>query len=202
MKQLKMLILGAFLLVSYGSFSQNFGVKAGTNFSRFDPNLSTKFRLHNGVQFGSFFEKDISKKIFLNIGILFTQKGNKVDNVINKEPPLKSKLNYLELPLNLSYKIPLKSSKLFFQTGPYLAYALSGEQQLQDLVIDTSFGDGFGDFKRFDFGLGFGTGLEFNHLVFALNLETGLTDIQNVDNTTLKTITGSITISYVFRSNI
>ncbi|MEN8117194.1 MAG: porin family protein [Bacteroidota bacterium] len=211
MRKSKMLILVLVMLISLTGRGQNFGIKAGTNFSRLSSNIGEQFSLHTGFLAGPVVEVGITEKLFVNSGILYTQKGDRMSQddamlpsgEVITIPARVTKINYLEMPLNLAYKINLKPVKLFFQAGPYVAYALSGKLNNGGTVEDINFGNDNGESNRFDVGLQLGTGVEINRFILGLNFDAGFRNVKNdpYEGSTSKTQTGSFSLAYMFGEN-
>ncbi|GAA0532143.1 outer membrane beta-barrel protein [Chitinophaga japonensis] len=112
------------------------------------------------------------------------------------------KLHYLELPLNIVYKIPLSFGKIAIGAGPYVGYGLEGKYELgiryngkvvQNTEQDISFNDQTGiistntQLRRWDAGANFMLGLELNNFVMiGANYSLGMTDVDKSSNSTLK----------------
>ena len=64
-------------------------------------------------------ELPISKKVFFQPNLLFSQKGESLDF---RNQRIKTINSYLDLPLNIGYKF---SKKFSFSGGPYLGYLLN-----------------------------------------------------------------------------
>ncbi|WP_298739390.1 porin family protein [uncultured Chitinophaga sp.] len=112
------------------------------------------------------------------------------------------RLHYLELPLNVVYKIPFSFGKLVTGAGPYAGYALNGKYDLAiryngSVVENTHQEIRFNDrtnivstnsqVRRWDAGANIMLGLEFNNLVvLGANYSIGLTDIDRSVSSTLK----------------
>ncbi|MCR8558757.1 outer membrane beta-barrel protein [Mucilaginibacter sp. BJC16-A38] len=81
---------------------------------------------------------------------------------------VKTKLNYLEVPVNFIYKVPAGVGKMFFGAGPYIGYGLSGNASVTSNVDgqtatqnqDVKFGNGDGEIKNPDFGFNVLAGYE------------------------------------------
>jgi hypothetical protein len=113
----------------------------------------------------------------------------------------KDRLVYLELPVNMLYKHPLRSGRLVVGAGPYIAYGLGGkssgtviyrsgsrsevERDLKFKNVRAPSAEDRGKyeyFKPLDAGLNFIAGYEFNNgLCFHLNYSLGLTGISPSD---------------------
>jgi len=150
-----------------------------------------------------------SPVVALETGLLFTGKGSKAETYFtaNGDNYVKSKFNplYLEVPVNVVFKIPVGAgSNVFFHGGPYVAVGVAGksisETKVGALVtrsednIKFSNDDPFTShqedaaydkLKRFDFGLNFGGGFSFKHFILKANYGLGLAKINSTqsDNT-------------------
>jgi len=144
----------------------------------------------------------------LESGILLTGRGSKAETYFNNgNDYIKTKFNplYLEVPLNAVVKIPLgtKDSKtnLFFNAGPYAAIGIGGKSKRDVKILgitstETSnieFNDDdpttteqenarYDRLKRFDFGLNFGGGFQFQHFIIKANYGLGLAKINSTEN--------------------
>lgn len=114
----------------------------------------------------------------------------------------KVRLHYLELPLNLVYKIPVSFGKITLGAGPYAGYSLGGHYDLtiryNGHVVSNSQRDiGFDEasniistntlLRRFDTGANFMVGIEFNSLVMiSANYSLGLMDIDKSTTSNLQ----------------
>ena len=144
----------------------------------------------------------------LESGLLLTGHGSKAETYFNGgNDYVKTKFNpiYLQAPLNAVVKIPLdKGSGLFFNAGPYIAMGVGGkstsESKFGPLMSTSSSSIKFSNddpftsqqddaaydkLKRFDYGLNFGGGIEFKHLILKANYGLGLAKINSTqsDNT-------------------
>ena len=145
----KLLFSFSLLLISYLSYSQvSFGVKSGTNIAT-TRDLEAFPRNRLGWYAGGLATIPIRKKFFLQTELLYSTKGNRSYNQVG---PLKivTRLNYLNVPILLGYKIDQKTSLLF---GTELGYQTS-------VHIVYSNGDNFNESKsyapKFDVGLAVG----------------------------------------------
>lgn len=150
----------------------------------------------------------IADMFSIESGLLLTGRGSKAETYFNGGNDfVKSKFNpfYVEIPLNAVVKIPLeKKSNVFFNAGPYVAIGIGGKSRR-----DTKFGplvssstsniefsndDPFTSqqedarydrLKRFDFGLNFGGGFQFQRVLLKVNYGLGLAKINSTqsDNT-------------------
>jgi hypothetical protein len=105
-------------------------------------------------------------------------------------------MRYLELPVNILYKIRLPFGKAFAGTGATYSYALTGREK-QDGTRRNLFA-GESGWKRQDVSLNFTTGLEFNNgLIVSLNSQKGLMDIHRSAATSVKNKSMSVAVGYL-----
>jgi len=143
----------------------------------------------------------------LESGLLLTGHGSKAETYFTNGNYTKTKFSplYLQVPLNAVVKIPLdKGSNVFFNAGPYIAMGIGGKSTREDHyfgVTSTSSNSikfsnddpftsqqddaAYDKLKRFDFGLNFGGGFQFKHLILKANYGLGLSKINSTqsDNT-------------------
>lgn len=141
----------------------------------------------------------------LESGLLLTGRGSKAETYFNGGADyVKSKFHplYLEVPLNAVVKIPMdKTSSVFFNAGPYVAMGIAGKSRQESKFgplstsstkdIEFSNDDpftseeedaGYNKLKRFDFGLNFGGGFQFQHLILKVNYGLGLAKINSTES--------------------
>ncbi len=144
----------------------------------------------------------ISSTFDLESGLLLTGHGSKAETYFNGGANyVKSKFNpiYLQVPLNAVVKIPLaKESNVFFNAGPYVAMGIAGKSRQESKIgpimssstenIKFSNDDpftsqqedaGYDKLKRFDYGLNFGGGVGFKHVILKVNYGLGLAKINS-----------------------
>jgi len=168
-----------------------FGIKAGVNFASLiasEENFSNVATSGSVVMFsaGAYFDAPLGAGgLSLQPGLYYTGKGG---NSNDGESTGKIKLNYLQLPVNVVYTIPVRQGKFFFGGGPYAAYALSAKAQDKiggrNISVDLTLGsDNNSDIKRTEFGLTLMVGFQFtNKLILGVNSDLGLTSILPGEN--------------------
>lgn len=143
---MKKKLLFTFLLISSFAFSQSnitFGAKAGISVSNLRgdyPNGIDENKSKIGLNFGGFAEYEINEKFTLQPELLFSTQGNTYgykdyygggsyyDGV-----EYNLKLNYLNLPIILKYKI---IEKLSIDFGPQIGYVISAKTKI-DVTEDS-----------------------------------------------------------------
>jgi hypothetical protein len=140
----------------------------------------------------------------LESGILLTGHGSKAETYFTSGDYVKTKFSplYLQVPLNAVVIIPLeKESGIFFNAGPYIAMGIGGRSSSQSKFgpfmsnssksISFSNDDpftsqeedaGYNKLKRFDYGLNFGGGFQFKHVILKVNYGLGLAKINSTES--------------------
>jgi len=142
----------------------------------------------------------------LESGLLLTGHGSKAETYFNGGSDyVKSKFHplYLQVPLNAVVKIPLggKETSVFFNAGPYAAMGIGGKSKqeskfgplMTSSTEDIAFSNddpftseeedaGYDKLKRFDYGLNFGGGFQFQHLILKVNYGLGLAKINSTES--------------------
>lgn len=179
-----------------------FGIRGGVNLAKETyemSNISLTLDNQAGILAGLVYEYSLTEQLYFGTGLLFSQKGGKFEE---DGETLKEILNYLDLPLNMVFKADLKGPKLLLEAGPQLSCAISGKDKYEYSGLseseDLEFGSDEEQYKRFDFGLNMGAGVEFLDLQLKVNYVIGLSDISNLSEGSVKNKTLAISLSYFF----
>lgn len=170
MKVLKTLVPIILLVISATANAQ-LGIKAGINtaseiksFNQSEVLESFKSNKLQGYQIGLAYQLMPSKSgIGIEIGALMSQKGStfKIDStsVENDFKQGYREINYLEVPLNLRYRLSLGFIGLYAFGGVYGGYALSAKtvNETDNNITDETFGTFT---EHTDYGYNFGAGIE------------------------------------------
>ncbi|MDY3077469.1 MAG: porin family protein [Sodaliphilus sp.] len=108
--------------------------------------------------------------IYGNVAALISLKGGKLEN---DEGKTVYNPYYLEIPIHAGYShVISENAKFYFEMGPYFAVGLFGKTDDKTVFDDLNF-------RRFDFGLGLRTGVDFyKHLSLGLGYDVGLINVQ------------------------
>lgn len=231
--KLKILVL---LLTGIGlhhelSAQTQWGVKLGGNLSGMrlkDQSGFTKVELRPGFHVGGTADLPLTAQLFLQPALLFTSKGFTVGKKAIAEnlygvDKIKFTSYYLELPVNLVYKLPMGPGKMLFGAGPYIAYGLGGRWKaeaggmsvkgtlkfMNDVSsMDSSMGGNSRKIpytKPLDFGANILIGYELQkNLYFHLNGQLGLLDVDpsfdgvSDENSSVKTWQFGLSAGYRF----
>ncbi len=144
-----------------------------------------------------------SGNLALQPGIFYMSKGRKFqqafDATVVKTDTLSLKTNfftnYIDIPLNLTYKLPLgKKGKFFLSAGPYISFFYNGKNNSELLVAptDTSLkfskqedkietGKGSRKAKTFDYGINGRAGFEIGGVILSGFFSQGLGNFFQAD---------------------
>lgn len=201
----KILFLFAFMAIAAVSFSQiRYGVKAGLNLA----NQKVSARGINitgdnivGVNIGGIVEIPIASSFFFQPGISYSLKGVKSSYTFGTTTSTsKTTLNYLEVPLNLMYKIKASNIGVLVLAGPNIGFGLSGKNKVDsDAATDVKFGSSeTDDLKALDFGLNLGAGVEFGRFQATVQYGLGLSNLANTTDVKATNNVISFNLAYLF----
>ena len=186
------------------SFAQ-FSAKAGLNLANISSNNDDADNsMKIGIIIGGNYAIEISDAMSLNLSASFKQSGTKEEYEQSQpgyklEQTMKYNLNYLELSPSLAFNV---SDAVALSFGPYLAFAMSGKVENEQVVSGSlaeavgedgtttqsdaiKFGDGENDdgIKAMDFGLNIGATYFINDLMnVSAGYALGLTNLIYVDD--------------------
>ncbi len=203
MKKL-LIVLVITVLSSSLAMAQKTYIQAGVNLANITKTENGQTQNNNTLtsfNVGIMHSFGLSPFVDLETGLLFEGRGAKAETYFTSATDnnySKSKFNpyYFQVPLNILLKVPLTpGTKLFFNAGPYAAIGVAGKAKRETKLLgvqsnsesnikftstDPNVNDAAYDkLKRFDFGLNFGTGVSFKHLILKANYGLGLTKINS-----------------------
>ena len=192
----------------------SFSILGGVNFQNLNGKDTDGDKLENdltlGYHAGINIQIPFAPQIFFQPGLLLTTKGAKNSN---NSITVKTKLTYLELPLNVVYKALLGEGAIMIGFGPYIGYGiggkLKGDNDETDIVFENtvkvSDPDDVAYFKALDAGANIFAGYELaNGFFFQLNTQLGLIKINpknenfTEDKSTLKNTGFGLSLGYRF----
>lgn len=194
MKKVITVLVG--IVLSAAAFSQvSVGVQGIGNLSNADIktedllNPSKKASLLPGAglvaQFG------LGEKLAVRTGVNYLQHGFKLKSALNEDVgndisaikfDVKTNLNYLQVPVNILYRIPARYFEWYAGGGAYISYGVSGkikittvtefengdkEVEKEEQKAFPKETDGGAGLKRTDFGVGALAGIRFSNGLFA-----------------------------------
>lgn len=211
-KSILTLLLASACTTGFSQISYN--AKAGLNLSRYMGNKSEQSDIKPGLRLGVGMEYQFCDYFSLQPSLFFSQKGTKysyTEGMTNGYTSYKSTINqyYFEIPVNAQFRFKLgEKSNLILAAGPYIAYGVGGKtsEEIEEtttnrIVKDYNKFDTFSkkgtDLNRFDAGWNVVVGAEVNKIIFSVESQFGLLDLQD-DNTDLSNMSFSIMVGYKF----
>ncbi|RKR09269.1 outer membrane protein with beta-barrel domain [Flavobacterium sp. 90] len=167
----KILLLAVLTVLGFTNVNAQkikFGVKGGLNFANISGDNTKDADLVTSFNFGVLSEIPISEKFSFQPELMYSGQGYSFnDNTVA--------LSYLNVPLMGKYYLTKGFS---VEAGPQIGFLLAAKNEKIN-VKDS--------FNTVDFGVNFGLGYKLdNGLNFGVRYNLGLTDINNVDNSSIK----------------
>lgn len=168
--------LTVILLLSSYSYAQGFrlGVKAGANMTKITgQSFDDGFDL--GYHLGAFSEIDFGKKLGIQPEVLFSQVNTKkaegFSSVYNFNNIQDVQLKYLQIPILLRYNV---GKLVTLNLGPQFSVLIDDNENL--------FVNGKNAFKKGDFAMVGGIGLNLNRFRIYGRYNVGLNNLNDIDN--------------------
>lgn len=203
---LTLCLVSATMTISFAQ-SFNFGIKAGLNLSNQSVNPPNPWSTKNLTGFHAGVIADIAiKNVSIQPGIFFTTKGEiTLENLKQLTGQggtydAKEVLNYIEVPVNLLYKIKATPAvKIYFGGGPYLAYGISGHGTEAGAFPTYTVHFDSNGYKNPDYGVDFVAGVElFKKLLIDVNYDLGLGNLSRVNDVTIRNRVIGVSVGYLF----
>ena len=177
----KLFFLAAFLIFSSAAMAQfNIGVKGGVNITKVD-DKAFRDEFTYGYHLGGFAEVGLGKRLKIQPEVLWNQFNTRKDtafrnvtnNLLNFDNYDDVKLNYLSIPILLSYKL---GNVLYLQAGPQFGILLNQDNTLLE--------NGKEAFSKGDFSMLGGVQLNVSKLRLSGRYFVGLNNIKEIDDQT------------------
>jgi hypothetical protein len=185
------------------SFSQGFyyGVHAGFNGSSIIETTNWGGRIEKnmkfGIQGGVTAEYEILSFLSVSTAVSFFQKGDKIKDHFATS---RATLGYIDIPINVNYKMPFGNVKFGASFGPYTSIAIAGNRSFvtpeevepdfewhfeehghEAYYYDDSpfYGDEWNSYRRFDSGICAGVKFEYRQYAVNITYARGFVDIKS-----------------------
>ena len=196
MKKTKIFFAATLVALTVGAIQVNaqdkpvtFGVKAGVNLSTLGADLKDSKHVLK-YQFGVTADILLVDHLYVITGLDFQAKGTKLNDV--KYNPM-----YLQLPATIGYKFDLGvDARLVLNAGPYISYGIGGKTKGGEDGSQKLFKDDI--FKRFDYGVVGGVGVELGMFTVGAGYDLGLGNISDVKGTKARNRNAYITLGVKF----
>ncbi len=181
MKPLRLLALLFLLLAGASQARAQFGIKAGVNKAVLDGqniNMDTDYKTTYHV--GAFLRLPILGPLSVQPEVLYSLQGSEFNSTVANYD---TKLHYLNIPVLAHVKI----GPVYAEAGPQFGVLLGARE---NGTLRISAADGYGpvdrtadnNYKKNDFALAAGAGLELGSLIIGARYTAGLNNINDVDD--------------------
>lgn len=213
----KFLVLVGVFSMTTELFAQNFGVRAGLNVSKINGNnlvqaFNDEFNWKNGFHVGATAEFPMTDVFSFETGLYFSTKGydfSEVDNFFGITNSFIGSLDfyYLDVPLTAKASFDLGGVRVYGLLGPYIGLGLSGKLDYDSVIgmfensheIAVRWGADK-DYKRLDYGLTVGAGVEIQSILIGLTYNLGLANItaETANDASANHRVIAVSVGYVF----
>lgn len=160
------------------SLSPKFGIKAGVNLTNMYVQDVSDENMKVGFNAGFFAKLPITRGFSIQPELLYTSKGAKetYDNFIQGEGEYRFNLNYIELPVLAVINL---AKNFNVHVGPYVAYL--ADVNIKDLEDNGTINEisdlDTDNFKRIDYGVVGGLGIDISNFTLGARYSYGLREI-------------------------
>lgn len=186
----------------YGQFYHGLDVGINSTQTEFMVGESVEPSRGTGFHVGYMFERELSDRVFLRLGLNFNRRAFKAikRSGINTSNE-KWAIDVIEVPVNLGYYINFnrRNFQFFVDAGFNAGFNNRAifKNDTETVFLDIG---GDADVKRLSFGANASVGLLIKKRVkFRVNYYHGLTNIVNTDNDTWKNRTIGVSVNYFLR---
>jgi len=194
MKKLITLLI-VLLAVSFAAemYAQSISARAGLNLATMlskddDDTYSDDAKMKPGFHVGVSVDVPFDDNFAFQTGLLLSNKGVKYSGDDNDyEWKEKLSLYYLEIPLMAKATFDMGGAKIYGVFGPYLGLGIAGKYKWEetydgdtdedDESVDWGSDEDKDDFKRLDFGLNIGAGVEIDDFQIGIQYGLGLANV-------------------------
>jgi len=181
----KFFLIVVILLSGMAIANAQFKVQAGVNLIQGDFELGTAKldkSQYVGFNLGVTATLPIYGPLYVNSGLLYTQKGSHFEITLLHTYKANLLIEYIEVPLNLRAQFEVGPVKLFAQGGPYVAYALANkidydDPDEEDYIYD--FGTDDDTMDHLDFGYNVAAGVGYSAIELMVNYGQGFGNVYN-----------------------
>jgi len=182
MKKLLFTTVAILMLGMFNQASAQFGVRAGLNLANLSTNDDdTDLESKTGFHVGVFYEHMLNESLYIRPGALFSTKGAQISEDFGGTTFTSSgSFKYIEVPIDIVYKIPAGSNSFNINAGPYIGLLMSAKSKFDD-GTNTEEDDIKDETKGIDFGINIGVEYQFGQIGIGAGYGLGLTNIQDFE---------------------
>ncbi len=208
----KMSISLLFVCICLQIHAQLIGLKAGLNLANLyieDIEEDNGYNMLKGFHAGITIEQAIGNHVAVVSNLLLTSKGitSRSESDFRGEKYVyttKIDLLYIDMPVQLKLTHDFGNLKLYAMAGPYIGMGLKGGikfkseggGETEENQFDIEWGDEDRPFKRWDYGLQVGAGVEIGRLQLGAGYQYGLANISMNEEANVKHRIWSFSVGY------
>ena len=155
-----------------------------------------------GIQAGLSFQAGKTSRFSLVSELYFMKKGG---TLLANNPLSTNKTTLRFSTLELPVLARIHFGKFYMNAGPSIAYALSGKKSIDNESSPISFNNSSNGFKRFEAGIQFGGGIEFQlkqkRIALDIRYNYGLSNISNSEEIYNRALMVSVKYSKLWKKN-
>ncbi len=176
---MKKVILGLAVVASSMTFAQQFGAKAGANFSSISDEGYSESKSKVGFYAGFFMNAPLTDKLNIQPEVLYNNMGATVTSIkapiTNATYETKLNLDYIAVPVMFQYNA---TPEFFLEAGPQFSFLVNASGDVKSGDVKTTYKVNKDDYNNFDFALGVGAGFWFTpNIGINARYLAGFTDI-------------------------
>ena len=199
------------------SIAQTFGIKGGLTlynmYSKYDQGIDA-LENNPGIHLGATAESKLSKILSIETGFIFTTKGFKSKEIY---PPSDhyveingtQNLYYFDIPITAKLSHNLNNVRIYEFFGNYIGLGLFGngeyttilDEKIETGKYDVKFGRKQ-HYKRLDFGLSLGAGIEIKSFLLEFSYNLGVKDFTEGGIGVMKNRVLNLSVGYKFNRNL
>jgi len=200
MKKILLSVITVAILSVVSQAQLKVGIIAGENLNEQRINVSTGTMYagdrSRGYHAGVISELNLGGNFYLQPQLLFSRKRSAYFNSTSTGE-IKIRMSYIELPVNVLYKIALPFGKVFAGAGATFGYAVGGSEQKSGVTTKLYSGT-VRNWKREDISMNMLAGIEFQNGFFAnMNYQKSFLDIYKGADASVKSRSFSLSIGYL-----
>lgn len=173
---MKKLFLGLAVAASSLTFAQQFGAKAGANFSSISDEGYEDAKGKTGFYAGVFMNAPLATNFSIQPEVLYNNMGSKTTSkILGQSVSSKLNLDYISVPVMFQYNA---TPEFYLEAGPQFSFLVSAKSKIEGNNNSTTIELDKDNFNSFDFGMGLGAGYWFTpNIGINARYVAGFTDI-------------------------
>jgi hypothetical protein len=180
MKKIQLLFILASLFMLEAK-AQKMGIRGGVSLASAETKQDINVDNIIGYQIGLVLDIPLTNNLSVDASALYVRRGYKTSGPFSGT----TKINYLDVPIDIVYKLGISNFDVLLIGGPYFSYAFNATYDPSTGVNIDLFGED-GSLKRIDSGINLGLGLQISKIRIAFIHGLGLYNLSDIDSDNIK----------------